>query len=288
MIPLGEIIAEVEGILRKSGGAGRESICRSINLVVADMVAQHPFAAFRRKTQVDFADRDTTDDSMVLPSPLCNVLSIWDEVNGIEYHQGGAGATSGDVRTQVWDARYRWYYSQPVITPILNAKEVGITPGSATFTLSSTTFLAAWIGEYAQFGSEPSLYELTADKTIESGFNGKENLTAGWVKIRPAGTRRFSIVDNTNVASGSIVQVHWWRRPIGYWRDEDLIPLPMSRAIELATAIKVLGEKDRKRLSAQDWQVEYQTRWGEMLSADPPLHFPRHSQDATGVESVWR
>lgn len=288
MIPFGQLVEELEANLRKHGADDKAQIRRSLNLVIRDFVARHPFAAWRRAVSLDFSTgTDSTDNGLILPADLCRIWSVWDTSNSREYHQTDQGYGRGETQTttQASNPRYRWMYVAPVATPLYRAKNCTVSTNSTTFTSAGEA--ASWIGEYCTFGSQLGIYKITDTATISPAFTG-ESIQNGYITVRPTGTRRMAILSYTNAVSTATVLVTYSVFPHPYTLDEDIVPFPTSRALELAAMIKIVGEKDKKRLAGQNWLEQLPVAWEELVMADSPIQTPRPPVDRTGFNMRFR
>jgi hypothetical protein len=87
------------------------------------------------------------------------------------------------------------------------------------------------------------------------------------------------------------VIVYYWRYPKPLCNRYDMVLLPHSRALELLTMIRVLGEKDKKRSIIPIWQEQYKEALGHAMSLNPDPISPRRPLDRSGRELVfgkWR
>ena len=271
MLPAGPVLDEIAANLLKQGEDDMDEILRSLNLSYWSIATKTNWMHMRRRATVNFASADATENTMVFPADVIRIYDAWDSDGKDQFFQGQWGRTERDDQDQ--DDRLRWFYHEPVRTPLLSTDTVSLTKGNTTFTMTPA-WSATYVGEYIRFGSEMGWYALTADKTFTPAYNGAggDNMHA---EIRPVGTPTVSIRNREGDFEAKTVYFYYWAYPQPICNSYDMILLPDTKCLELATMLRVLGEKDHKRQMIASWQERANKALSDAISLNPNPVSPR-------------
>ena len=277
-VPFGKIIKEVEAAVRLHGADDLEEIKRSCNLAYYQLCGQASWLPLRRKISVNFASKDS-NNAMLLPGDLAGIDAVWDSDR--EYLPAGWGRSENDDSET--DVSYRWFYTEPVSDALAILSSIRLDEGATVFTGGSWD--ADYIGEYMQIADEQGSYKLTDTRTFTPRWYGPRLGGAAansYIQVRPAGTKRISIVNDEGDFEENTVTVYYWVLPPPLYKDYQPILLPSSRPLELLTIIRMLGTHDRKEGIASIYRAEFPKALAEMESLNPSFISPQIPLDRKG------
>jgi len=82
------------------------------------------------------------------------------------------------------------------------------------------------------------------------------------------------LTDENDDYVGGTVMMYYWAYPSPLYMDDQDILLPSSRALELATFIRMLGSKDRRESDADRYRAEYRGALDNMIAMNPRFNRP--------------
>ena len=277
---------ETQDALRLYGADDLLSIKASMNAAYQHLAGLRSWLQLRRKVTIDFAGHDS-NDSMLLPGDCAGVDAIYDFDLG---HQYMASERSAAEHSDEYgdDRNYRWFYTDAETDALAILTDVTLAQSANVF--SCTGWLAAYINEYVQIGNELGIYKLTAANTISPRYYGPQlnGSPTDLMQVRPAGTKRFSIVDYDGVfvAAGK-VNVYYWAYPTPLYLPNQPILLPDYVPLKLLTLIDIIGTKDRKEAIADRWRIEFDKAYALMESLNPDFQAPNVPLDRYGDRRSW-
>ena len=279
MMTAGYLWAEVQKALRLYGNDDMTSIQQSCNMAYFHLYGLRSWVQGRRKVSIDFTSHDS-NNAMLWPGDLAGIDAVWSS----EHQFFSSEWSRAEKDTSENDATYRWFYTEPVSDALAILPSISITNGSNVF--AGGTWAASYIGEYIRICSEPGVYKLTAERTFTPRWYGPDvsGAPTDAIQVRPAGTKRFSIVDDKGTFTESTVTVYYWAYPIPLYLEYQPILLPDFRALELLTIINVLGLKDRKEAIADRYRIEYEKALSIMESLNPEFMSPHPPLDRYGEQ----
>lgn len=273
----GYLWAEVQKALRLYGNDDMTSIQQSSNMAYFHLYGLRSWVQGRRKASINFASHDS-NNAMVLPSDLAGIDAVWSS----EYQFFPSEWSRAEKDTSEDDATHRFFYTEPVSDALAIIPSISIVNGANTF--SGGTWDASYIGEYFRIASELGIYKFTAERTFTPRWYGPDisGAPTDVIQVRPAGTKMFSIVDDTGAFVESTVTMYYWAYPVPLYQECQPILLPDFKALELLTIINVLGLKDRKEAIADRYRIEYDKALSIMESLNPEFQSPHRPLDRYG------
>jgi len=279
------IVQECQAALRLYGADDSKQIKMSVNMAYAHLASLRSWAPLRRKTTISFAGHDSAN-SVLLPGDLLGIDAVWggttNPTTHVEYM--ATDQSSAENSDEYGDNLvYRWFYTQPEADAFAILTNVNLAQGSNIF--SCDNWSDTYIGEYAMIGSELGVYKLTAANTIFPRWYGPQ-ITGGpqgVIQVRPAGTKRFSVIDYDGVFSSAVsVTLYYWVMPPVLYASNQPILLPSYKPLELLSIINVLGLRDRKESIASIYRAEYDKALAEMESLNSDFQSPSIPLDRFG------
>ena len=270
----GYLVSECKAALRLYGADDENSIMQSMNMALMHLCQLRSWAALRRKVTISFSGADV-NNSMLLPGDCAGIDSVWEVNHHHEYIASDQAYSENNGRHS--DERlYRWFYTQPEADAFAILTGVNLAQSASIF--SCDNWLDSYINEYCQIGNELGFYKLTAANTISPRWYGPQ-ITGGpqgVIQVRPAGSKRFSIVDYDGKFSNavSVVLYYWVYAPVLYLPNQPIL-LPDYKPLELLTIINVLGLKDRKESIADNYRKEYEKALSKMEDLNAEFVPPR-------------
>ena len=268
MITAGMVFKEIADELNQHDDDSLVSMKRSCNLSYYEIWGKFPVEAGRREVELDFSDADSAH-TMLLPGDLCGVEAVIANAStgssrryGIEYVPGARFGNTG---------RATYAFKNPIQDALAILTDVSVVNLASVWT--GGTWDASHIGEYVRFGSNPGIYKITAENTFTPRFYG-ETIFGGLATIRPTGTRRMMLTDENDDYVSGTVMLYYWAYPSPLYMDDQDILLPASRALELATFIRMLGPKDRRESDADRYRAEYREALDAMIAMNPRFTRP--------------
>jgi len=277
---------ECQDALRLFGADDLTSIKLSCNQAYQHLAGLRSWLPLRRKVTVDFAGHDS-NDSMLLPGDCAGVDAVYDATLG---HQYFASERSQAEHSDKYgdDRNYRWFYTDVETDAFAILTNVTLAQSANVF--SCTGWLDAYINEFCQIGNELGIYKLTAANTITPRWYGPQlnGSPMDLMQVRPAGTKRFSIVDYDGIfESAGVVNVYYWAYPVPLYLPNQPILLPDYVPLKLLTLIDVIGTKDRKDAIADRWRIEFDKAYAIMESLNPDFQAPNVPLDRYGDRRSW-
>lgn len=272
---------EVSAALRLYGADDLGSIKKSLNMSYFHLAGLRSWEQLRSRMSINFAGYDS-NKSMLLPGDLAGVDAVWDSTNHYRFNLCDRWqAEHSDEYDE--DLNYRWFYTDAETDSLAILTGVSLDQGGNTFTCDNWN--DAYIGEYITIGNELGVYKLTATRTFTPRWYGPK-LTGSpdeYINVRPAGTKRFSIVDyDGDFMSSAIVHLYYWRKPAPLYLASQPILLPDFKPLELLTIINVLGLKDRKESVADNYRAQYDKAFAIMADMNPEFAGPNFPLDRDG------
>jgi len=268
MIKIGQVWDEIADELCQHDDDFLVSMKRSCNLSYFELCAKAPWEALRREVELNFANADV-NHTMLLPGDLygveaciANAATGSSRRYGIEYVPGVRYGNTG---------RSTYAFKTPVQIALATLQDVYVN--NLTNVWTGGTWLAAYIGEYISFGSNPGVFCITAENTFTPCFNG-ESIMGGIATIRPVGTRRMMLTDENDDYVSAKTTLYYWVTPQPFYNPEQELLLPASRALELSVFIKMLGAKDRRESDADRYRAEYREALDAMIAMNPRFTRP--------------
>ena len=268
MITAGMVFGEIADELRQHDDEFIKSIKKSCQLSYYEIWGKFPVEAGRREVEIDFADADT-EHTMLLPADLVGVEAVIANAAtgssrryGIEYVPGARYGNTG---------RATYAFKNVVQDALAILTDVSVVNLASVWT--GGTWDASYIGEYVRFGSEPGIYKITAENAFTPRYYGK-SIFGKKAMIRPSGTRRMMLTDENDDYVSGTVMMYYWSYPSPLYMDNQDILLPASRALELATFIRMLGSKDRRESDADRYRAEYREALDALIAMNPRFSRP--------------
>ena len=270
---IGQIWTECQSALRLYGAEDLASIKASANMAYEHLCSLRSWANLRSRISINFAGYDS-NKSMLMPGDLAGVDAVWDSTNHYQFNLCDRWqAEHSDENDE--DLNYRWFYTDSETDSRAILTGVSLDQGGNTFACDNWD--DSYIGEYITIGSELGVYKLTAARTFTPRWYGPK-LTGSpdeYINVRPAGTKRFSIVNyDGDFMSSAIVHLYYWRKPAPLYLASQPIILPDYKPLELLTIINVLGLKDRKESVADNYRIQYDKALAVMADMNPEFESP--------------
>jgi hypothetical protein len=273
MINAGYLWDEISAALRLFGADDILSIKKSTNMSYFHLCSLRSWVDLRKRTTIDFSSHDS-NNSVNLPGDLAGVDAVWDSADHYQFNLCDRWqAEHSDENDE--DLNYRWFYTDAEVDSLAILTGVSLNQGGNTFTCDNWS--DSYIGEYITIGNELGVYKLTAANTFTPRWYGPKLTGAPNedIQVRPAGTKRFSIVDyNGDFMSGTTVHLYYWRKPTPLYLASQPILLPDYKPLELLTIINVLGLKDRKENVADNYRIQYDKAFALMDAMNPAFESP--------------
>jgi len=266
MIAAGMVWEEVAKLIRDPSKGTMIDIKNSCMMAYYDIWGKHPWHAGRESMSVTLS----ATAGVLLPADMAGIEHVYDSTDDVDYIPGAA-----------WGGHVcpTWFLTDPVVDAL--ALLLNVTVESLANAWADGTWVAAYIGEYIRFGKEPGIYKITAENTFTPRYYGPRMDSVTGV-VRPAGTKKIAAFDDDNTRSGEVVDVHYWRYPPPLYDDSQDILLPSSRPLELATAIRMMGEKDRRETAADRLRAEYTSALEDAKSMNPRYMRPSKAVNQSG------
>ena len=274
-VPVGQIWKVLETKCKVSGTDDEDALKRMLNLSYYQLVSMYPWRALRRILTATFSASDS--NGFWFPANMAGVYQVVD-TEGHVYHYRDVSRILDD------ETIYRWFFSDVNTTPAAEGNNLNVTPGRTAITGPD---LADHIGEFIHIGSEMGVYEITANKAISPAFRGKSRLTNQHYSIRPEGTQRVSIVDNTGLFAAATTYFYYWSYPPPLTQEHHLIQLPTTKALELLTAMNYWQDYKGQHKEGDRFRAAYKQALADMKMAEPESHAPIIPRDTQGRRVVF-
>jgi hypothetical protein len=275
MITAGYIWDSIQNLVRLHGNDDLDDIKNQCQLAYYDIWGQHPWYAGRAKSSITFS----ATAGALLPGDLCGIEQVYDSSNEYDYYPG---SEAGDHEL------HTWFYTDPVTDALAILTNINVESLANTWT--GGTWSASYIGEYVRFGKEPGVYLITAENTFTPRYYGPR-LNLVKAMIRPAGTKKIAAYDEDNDRVGAALDVYYWKYPAPLYDETQDILLPSARVLELGTAIRMLGEKDRRDNAADRMRTEYYSALEMAKAMNPRIiraHKPVNAQGYSAFDMTHR
>ena len=185
---------------------------------------------FRDEIEYDF---DEVADGMWMPANLIMIDGI-----GNEEFEWKKATKNGALKTNIQTRM--WYIDEFSITPIASGADITIANGSKTLT-GGANITADMLGEYIRFDNQSGVHKLLSTTTIETPYYGDALTGAGTYEVRPVGTWKIKLVAPSGIDDTTPATVYYWKFPAQLYDGTQLMELPTSAMLELATSVKVYG-----------------------------------------------
>ena len=279
MFQAGMVVQNVKSALRHDDDP---LIYRLLNQCYQEMATLTSWQGLRSTVSIDFSNKDS-DNMMLLPSDLLGIDYVFDTAENVYQPADRAPALNEHFPFK----GKSWFYGSPVSEPTLYLKGLTINKDSNTPAFSgdaSAVTLGDYAGDYLSMENVPGYFLIASDGTISPTYRG-ETLTKNYFQVRPTGTKRMSIVNESGDFVENTVTVNYWKAPEAIFQPVQIIRLPHSRPLELQVMIRALGEHDKKR--TQDLQTLFAQAMSQMVNLNHPLAFTGAPVNADGTPFRW-
>ncbi len=213
------------------GDSDKEAeVARETRKAYYEMSTEASWEALRDSVEYDF---DENEDGMWLPANIAGV----DAVGNDEYEWVKAtalGAQKDDIQSRMW------FISERSTAVLLSGSDITITSGSTSFT-GGTGITEDMVGEYIRFDGQSGVHKLTSTTTIEDAYYGDDLSGDGTFEVRPIGTQKIKLVAPQGETDETAATIYFWKLPAQLYDGSQLIMLPTSALLELASSIKLYG-----------------------------------------------
>jgi len=270
-VPVGSIFSTIEKMCKISSDDDKLAMRLMLNLAYYDIASTRPWRSMQRDIDIAFSASDT--DGKHFPSNMIGIYAAVDG-DGNQYYPVDRANILED------DARYRFYFNDPVESALFEGTGLYMTPGLKTIT--GITLTASSIGEYLQVGSEIGFYKIKTITTIDTPFRANAKVENVPYAVRPEGTSQVAIVNNEAEFEAATVTFYYWVYPPTLWSDHHLIQLPGTRALELKTAMRYWGTYKGILDESDRLEAEYKSAIKELSGKEPMPITPGIARDALG------
>jgi hypothetical protein len=188
--------------------------------------------------QIDYAFSSSAN-GMWLPGDLAGI----DCVANTEYEWRKAPesfAANADIRERMW------YISEINWTPLLSGSGLTIVDGATSFS-GTTGITSDMIGEYIRISDQSGVYKLETVNSLSSPYYGS-NVAAGTFVVRPEGIKKIKLVAPDGDTDTESATIYYWRYPPQLYTGTQMMHLPTSALVELATLVKIYRiDRDAER-----------------------------------------
>ena len=214
------------------GEARQEEVRRECRKAYFELCSGTSWANMRASVAYSLTDNA---DGLWLPA---NTIGIDGVANTEDSWNKGQrpGALNANLQSRTW------YIDEYNRTPLVSGTDLAIANGATTFTATGIT--AAMVGEYIRIDGRGDSHLLIAVNEIATPYYGTA-LTAGTFEVRPIGTQKIKLVTPTGLSDTGDPVIHIWQLPPQLYDETQVMELPTSALLELATKIKVFSiERD--------------------------------------------
>jgi len=276
---VGEIVEHVANMADASASQSeRERILEMIQASYYELCEKTSWAVLRKTFTLSFTASNT---DIWLPSDMIGIDAVvGDDTSGYRRYLARDESDVGYDETN-----YRFFFSDIAIEPVAQGDDLQISTGATTFTAAG--LVTDYTDSFVVFDTQPGFYKLTAIKTIERAYYGKELSDAHW-QIRPPGTKKITAVDPARVTTTETLTCFYWRYPPPLMRETDVIIVPAERSLELMAAIRYIGERHKQSFKANQFIKELNGDGGDdgelakAIKANPDFNPPTMPQDIQG------
>lgn len=249
---------------------------RTLNLALFDLSALRPFRSLRRSVTVSYAAGDS--GGAWFPADMAGIYHAQDSNSNVYYPRD----LSNILETE---EKYRWYFSDPATEPLRSGSNLSINVGSKA--VSGPTFTTAEQQEYVFIIGSMGVYAIDSASALATPYRGFENASDAHFSIRPEGTQKVAIVDDTAAFTAATVYFRYWVYPPPLTQPTHICPLPTTRALILLTAIRYWGDYKGQQKEADRLRVEYSKALSELKAAEPALITQSVPRDVKGRRFVF-
>lgn len=237
------------------------------------------FSELRNRVSLTFTGSET--DGRWLPSDLIGILAVVSSTEDEErtYHP------TTEERRYLLDGRYHYFHPSTRTDPI-HSSDLGLTISSDADQAQVGAAASTWVNEYIQIGPLGACFKITAvtvgsDITISPRYYGDPLNDAGYI-VRPQRTKKLTLVDDAGDLMADTVTVFYWQYPAPLLRDEDLILLPSTKALELQVWADCVGSIEKRKNEADGYRAEAEAAIADLLMLNPSGLMPAIARNRLG------
>lgn len=268
--------------LGATGDANRiAQIKREMRKAYYEIIGMTSWENMRMDLEYDF---DESEDGMWLPGDLAGI----DCIANSEYEWKKAPESFAANR----EIQHRmWYYSEINWTPLLTGSDITIENGATAFT-GGTGITADMVGEYIRIADQSGVYKLASTSSLETPYYG-EYVDGGNFVVRPEGIKKLKLVAPTGETDTTAATVYYWRFPPQLFDDEQLVHLPTSALLELATLEKIYRiDRDTERANEAKKDLygskgRYEGELSRAMAMNPEFIPPIQPDNFAGSPAGW-
>lgn len=271
MIAARPILDEYFAALVAIEPSAKKAALNTFNQAYFEIARAASWLEMRRSVQLAHGD--------LLPADLIAVDAVYDS-DGYAYYP----RDRGNVGMAERDPVRRWYFYNPVQTPLHRGTGLSVNKGSTTvgFGTSYTDLAGEWMVIPAMLG----FWKLAGNTTLTLPW-ADESLTGQEYEIRPIGQQRLGLktVEGGD-ATDTTVTVAYTAYPEPVTLTGGMIRLPSSEAL-LMRALRRHYKVDKKDLArGVSFNDEYDRALSEMLANNPQYFAPTIPVNRRG-DTTW-
>jgi len=183
-----------------------------------------------------------------------------------------------------------WYIDEYNRTPLLSGADIAIANGATTFTATGIT--AAMVGEYIRINGQTDTHLLISTTEIATPYYG-DALTGNPFEVRPVGVQKIKLVTPSGLSDSGNPVIYFWRQPAQLYDASQLIQLPTSAMLEMATKIKVfdiyrkIESKNGSQKDLYGSKGRYEGELSRARATNPDFMLPVRPQNFGGNPATW-
>lgn len=278
MIAVGQLWDAVLRANRVKTADIRRVVRDECNKAYYELCSMTSWVGLRKQITLDFADA-VDETGFWLPSDLIDIDDVRDETNHVLYLPRDEASLEYDDETP------RWFYSDVVSSPLIVSNDgLNVEQNASSFTFD-TALSQDCEDEYLRINGQLGFYKLTSGSTTQPTFEPTyrgDNLSNVGYQIRPDGTRKLALVDESRTAADKEVTVFYYAYPPTLDQEDQIIRLPSARPLELLTLTRIIGTYNKRELSADRYRGEFQVELDKMFNKNPAFGGPNWGRDRRG------